>query len=88
MALCKKVLQLSVLIVLISALISCETYDSKPAPKIDPLLFKSATELTGLIQRGEITSLNLLNLYIDRIQRYKEPLIYRDWWSTGRRGLI
>jgi hypothetical protein len=51
MALCKKALQLSVLMVLISALICCEKYDSKPAPKIDPLLFKSATELTGLISK-------------------------------------
>ena len=85
MALSKKVLQLSVLIVLISALICCETYDSKPAPKIDPLLFKSATELTGLIQRGEITSLNLLNLYLDHIQRYKEPLIYRQLVVNGKK---
>ncbi|MGB5749730.1 MAG: amidase family protein [Desulfobacterales bacterium] len=70
MALCKKIIQLSVLMVLISALICCEKHDSKSAPKIDPLLFKTATELTGLIRRGEITSLNLLNLYLDHIQRY------------------
>ncbi len=74
MALCKKVLQLSVLMVLISALICCEKYDSKSAPKIGPLLFKSTTELTGLIRRGEITSLNLLNLYIDHIQRYNNDI--------------
>ena len=74
MALCKKVLQLSVLMVLISALICCEKYDSNSAPKIDPLLFKSATELTGLIRRGEITSLNLLNLYIEHIQRYNADI--------------
>jgi amidase len=60
--------------VLISALICCEKHDSKPTQKIDPLLFKSATELTGLIRRGEITSLNLLNLYIDHIQRYNDDI--------------
>jgi len=74
MALCKKFLQLSVLMVLISALICCEKHDSKPTRKIDPLLFKTATELTGLIRRGEITSLNLLNLYIEHIQRYNDEI--------------
>jgi Asp-tRNA(Asn)/Glu-tRNA(Gln) amidotransferase A subunit family amidase len=85
MALCRKVLQLSVLMVLISALIFCEKHDSKPTQKIDPLLFKSATELTGLIRRGEITSLKLLNLYIEHIQRYKEPLIYRRLVVNGKK---
>ena len=74
MALCKKVLQLSILMVLISALICCEKHDSKPAPKIDSLIFKSATELTGLIRRGEITSLDLLNLYLSQIQRYNDDI--------------
>ena len=74
MSLCKKVLQLSILVVLISAINCCEKHDSKSAPKIDPLLFKSATELTDLIQRGEITSLNLLNLYLDHIQRYNDDI--------------
>lgn len=74
MALCKKVLQLSVLIVFISALIGCEKYDPKPTPKIDPLFFKSATELTGLIRRGEITSVELLNLHINRIKRYNDDI--------------
>ena len=65
MALSKKVLQLSVLVILICALIHCEKHDSKPSKKIDSILFKSATELTGAIRRGEITSLNLLNLYLE-----------------------
>ncbi len=74
MALCKKVFQLSVLMVLISALICCEKHDSTPTPKITPLLFKTTTELTSLIRRGEITSLNLLNLYIENIQRYNDEI--------------
>ena len=74
MALCRKVLQLSALIVLISALICCEKHDTKPAQKIDPLLFKSATELTGAIRRGEITSLDLLNRYLDSIQRNNDSI--------------
>lgn len=76
MALCKKVLQLSALLILVSALIWCHKPDSSSqAPqKIDPLLFKSATELTGSIRRGEITSLDLLNRYIDSIQRNNERI--------------
>ena len=74
MALCKKVLQLIVFVILISALICCEKHDSTPTPKIDPLLFKTATELTGLIRRGEITSLNLLNLYLGHIERYNDDI--------------
>ena len=76
MALCKKVLKLSVLMVLISALICCEKHDSssRPPQKIDPLLFKSATELTGAIRRGEITSLDLLNRYLDSIQRNNDNI--------------
>jgi len=73
-ALCKKVIQLSVLMVLISALLCCEKQDSTLTPKIDPLLFKTATELTGLIRRGEITSVNLLNLYLSHIQRYNDDI--------------
>ena len=74
MPLCKKVLQLSVFMVLISALICCERHVSKSSPKTDPLLFKSATELTSLIRRVEVTSLNLLNLYLDRTQRYNDDI--------------
>ena len=76
MALCRKVLQLSALIVLMSALFCCEKqdFDSKHPQKIDPLLFKSATELTETIRRGEITSLELLNRYLDNIQRNNDRI--------------
>ena len=74
MAFSRKLLQLSVIIVLISAFIGCEKQDSKSAPKNDTLLFKTASELTDLIGRGEISSLDLLNQYLDRIQRYNDDL--------------
>jgi len=74
MALCKKFLQLSAITILIIALLSCGKYFVKPTQDIVPVHFKSATELANSIRRGEITSLNLLNLYLDRIQRYNEDI--------------
>ena len=66
MTLRKKVLKLSVTTILISALICCGKYYVKSTQEIDTFHFKSATELTGASRRGEITSLDLLNLYLDR----------------------
>ena len=75
-ALCKQVLKVSALLVFVSTLICCHKPDSssKAPQKVDPLLFKSATELTGSIRRGEITSLDLLNKYIDSIQRNNDRI--------------
>jgi amidase len=66
----KKILQTIALSILISVLLCCGKYHVKPSQKIDPIHFKSATELTSAIRRGEISSVGLLNLYLDRIQRY------------------
>ncbi len=74
MTLFKKILQLSAITVLISALLCCGKYYGKPTQDIDPVHFKSATELTSEIRRGEITSSDLLNLYLDRIQRYDNDI--------------
>ncbi|MGD8492150.1 MAG: amidase family protein [Desulfobacterales bacterium] len=76
MAFCRKVLKLLALLVLMSLLICCGKRDSDTSPpqKIDPLLFKTATELTGAIRRGEITSRYLLNRYIDSIEHNNERL--------------
>ncbi len=74
MTLFKKVLQLSAIIVLISVLFCCGKYYGKPTQDIDPVYFRSATELAGAIRRGEITSIDLLNLYVDRIQRYNDDI--------------
>ncbi len=74
MKLTKKVLQLSAIIILIGTLLCCVKNTVKPAHDIVPVYFKSATELVSLIQRGEITSTELLNLYIKRIQQYNTDI--------------
>jgi amidase len=74
MRLFKKVLQLSAILVLISVLFCCGKYYGKPTQDIDPVYFRSATELAGAIRRGEITSIDLLDLYVDRIQRYNDDI--------------
>ena len=70
----KKILQLSAIAVLIGALLCCGKGSVKSTQDIDLVHFKSATELTSAIRRGEITSINLLNLYLDRIQRYNDDI--------------
>ncbi|MGD9173215.1 MAG: hypothetical protein PVF29_03585 [Desulfobacterales bacterium] len=70
MTFCKKVLKLSAIIILMGVLACCGKPDtaSRAPQKIDPLLFKTATELTGTIRRVEITCLDLLNRHIANIQ--------------------
>ena len=74
MALYKRVLQLGIIIVLISVLIGCEQHDLKSAQKSDPFLFKSATKLIAAIRTGEITSLDLLNRYLESIERNNDEI--------------
>jgi len=76
MALCKKILQISALIVSICALISCEKQDSssRSLQKIDPILFKPAAELTQAILSREITSLELLNRYLVSIEKNNDRI--------------
>ena len=74
MTLFKKILRLSAITVLISALLCCGKYFVKSTQDIDTVHFKSATELASSIRRGEITSIDLLNLYLDRIQRYNDDI--------------
>jgi len=74
MTLFKKILQLSAITIIISTLICCGKYFVKPTQDIVPVHFKSATELTSAIRSGEITSLDLLNLYLNRIQRYNNEI--------------
>ncbi len=74
MKLIKKVLQFSSIVVLISALLCCVKDTAKPTRDIVPVYFKSATELASSIRRGEITSTDLLNLYLKRIQRYNDDI--------------
>jgi amidase len=70
----KKLFQICVITILIGTLYCCSKSFSKPTRTIDPIHFRSATELAISIQRGEITSLELLNIFIDRIQRYNEDI--------------
>ncbi len=70
----KKVLQLIAIIVFIGTLFSCGKDAVKSTHDIDPVHFKSAAELASSIQRGEITSIELLNHFLDRIQRYNEDI--------------
>lgn len=70
MAHVKKALRLSAIIVLIGALFCCGRDAVQTTHDSDLVHFKSATMLAGAIRSGEITSVELLNLYLDRIQRY------------------
>jgi amidase len=74
MVLCKKVLQLCAITILISALLCCGNFFVKPTQDIEPVYFKSATDLADTIRRGEITSVELLDIYLDRIQRYNSDI--------------
>ncbi len=74
MILFKKSLRLITILALICLLISCDKHDLKPAPKSDQFIYQSATELTGAIRRGEITCVDLLNFYLDRIKRYNDDI--------------
>ena len=74
MTLFKRVIQLSLIAVLISALFCCGKFIVKPTQDIHPIHFKSAIELASAIRHGEITSIELLNLYLDRIQRYNDSI--------------
>ena len=74
MTLFKKALQLSAVTILIITFLCCGKYFVQPTQDIVPVYFKSATELASAIRSGEITSLDLLNLYLNRIQRYNNEI--------------
>jgi amidase len=66
----RKILKISIFVVLFSGFLGCEKYHHEPVEKADSLHFKSVSELTSKLLSGEITSMELLNLYHDRIQNY------------------
>jgi len=70
----RKVYFLSVLTVLIGTLLCCGKYYTKQTEDITPVHFKTATELTETIQNGDITSVELLDIYVERIQRYNKNI--------------
>ncbi len=65
---------LSAIIVLIGALLCSGQFTAKPAHADDPVYFRSATELASAIRRGEISSVELLNIYLERIERYNSDI--------------
>ncbi len=69
-----KALRLSAIIVLIGTLFCCGKDAVKTDHDIDIVHFNSATMLARSLRRGNITSTELLNLYIERIQRYNDDI--------------
>jgi amidase len=66
----RKILKISIFVVLFIGFLGCGQYHHEPVEFTDSLHFKSVSELTSALRSGEITSVELLNLYYDRIQNY------------------
>jgi amidase len=66
----KKVLQLSAIISLIGALFGCGLQPAKHSQEAHPVYYKSAMELAEEIREGKITSTQLLDIYLERVERY------------------
>ena len=64
------ILQRCATIILIGFVLSCGKVSAQTTRVVDPVYYKSAVELTSAIQRGEITSSELLAIYLQRIERY------------------
>ncbi|MCB2167972.1 MAG: hypothetical protein KQI78_09940 [Deltaproteobacteria bacterium] len=67
-------LRWSVCVICIGALLCCGEGSDKPVNKKQLNQFSSASEMVGAIRQGRITSVELLNLHIDRIKRYNDDL--------------
>lgn len=74
MTIFKKFLPRIALIVLIAALLCCAKESFKSTRDINLSHFTSATELVSAIRNAEITSIDLLNHYLERIQRYNDDI--------------
>lgn len=70
----KKVIQLSVVLLFIGSLLYCGKGSVKSTHDTLPNHFKSAVEMVSAIKQGRTTSVDLLNLYLDRIQRYNDDI--------------
>ncbi len=70
----KKNLQLSVIVIFIGALLCCGKSSVQIAHETQPNPFSSAVEMIDAIRQGQITSVELLNLHLDRIQRYNDDI--------------
>jgi len=63
-------LRLCAAIILIGVFFGCGILPPQTARRLDPDCYKSAVELTRAIRQGEMTSSELLDLYLARIKRY------------------
>ena len=69
-----KFLQLSAIAIFISALLCCGKSSSIDDGETQPNHFRSAAEMVSAIKQGQITSVELLNLHLERIQRYNDDI--------------
>jgi amidase len=70
----KKFLQLSVIFIFIGVLLCCGKSSVQIAHETQPDHFSSAEEMVNAIRQGQITSVELLNLHLDRIQHYNDDI--------------
>ena len=70
----KKALQLSTVIFFICSLLYCGKGSVKSTHDTQSDHFKSAVEMVSAIKQGRTTSVDLLNLHLDRIQRYNNDI--------------
>ncbi len=70
----KRTTRFVVFLFLAGFLLSCSKSAVQAPQKDTPLCYRSATELTRAIRNKEISSLELLNIYLDRIERYNGRL--------------
>jgi hypothetical protein len=70
----KKFLQLSVIFIFIGVLLCCGKSSVQISHETQPDHFSSAEEMVNAIRQGQITSVELLNLHLDRIQRYNDDI--------------
>jgi amidase len=70
----KKILQISASAILIGALLYSGKSSVLFAHETASGHFASAADMVAAIRQGEITSVNLLNLHLDRIQRYNNDI--------------
>ena len=70
----KKALQLSTVVLFICSILYCGKGSVKSTHDTQSDHFKSAVEMVRAIKQGRTTSVELLNLHLDRIQRYNDDI--------------
>jgi amidase len=70
----KKILQLGAIVLFIGILLYFGNNYFKSTPETQLSHFSSAAEMVKAIREGQTTSIELLNLHLDRIQRYNDGI--------------